>query len=35
MGPIVDSKLKTPDVEIQLLDIEYEVRAAEHTSSIE
>ena len=32
IGPAVHSKIKTLDVEIMLLQIEYEVRAAEHNS---
>jgi hypothetical protein len=33
MGPAVDSRIKTPDAGIPLLQSESEVRAAEHSSS--
>ena len=32
MGPIIDSRIKTSDTGIRVLDIEYEVRAVEHNS---
>ena len=33
LGPAVDSRIKTPDAGISLLQSESEVRAAEHSSS--
>ena len=35
MGPAVDSRIKTPDVGIPLLEIEIEVKAKEHNLLIE
>jgi len=35
MGPTVDSRIKTPDAGIPLLQSNSEVRAAEHFSSAE
>ena len=35
MGPIVDSKIKPPDVSIPMLQIESNIKTVEHNSSYE